>query len=345
MNAPNKPQFIVVAALAAMLALALMLLAGYFGTHSSFLDAFSHFRVHLAAAAALLALALLATRFRLTAAVVLVFAVACLATLPASVLGLAAPVQAGPAAAADNQPTYRLLQMNLRFNNPSPEKVLSLIGSTQPDVITFEETSRMWEDKLSLIAHAYPYRVSCGGIFGAMILSRRPFAEGSETECHGSGTLATARVDLGGVTIDVAAVHLGWPWPLRQVNQIDGLSAPLSALGEDAIMAGDCNAAAWSAAVKRLAGKGGFSIMPSVGPTWLWRRLPDTLRFMGLPIDQVFSKGGVTILSASKLAPAGSDHLPILVEFSVRPKKPQDAARTATVSAEPERIARPGAAG
>ena len=343
MNAPTKPHVITLAALAALLALALMLLAGYFGAHSSALDAFSHFRVHLALAAALLSLALLASRFRLTAASVLVFAVACLATLPASVLGLAAPVQAGPADAA--QPTYRLLQMNLRFNNPTPEKVLSLIGATQPDIITFEETSGMWEDKLSLIAHAYPYHVSCGDVFGAAILSRRPFAEGSEPGCHSSGTLATAKVDLGGVTVDVAAVHLGWPWPRRQVRQIDSLSAPLAALGEDAIMAGDCNAAAWSAAVRRLAGKGGFSIMPSVGATWMWRRLPDALRFMGLPIDQVFAKGGVTLLSARKLAPAGSDHLPILVEFSVRPKKPQDEARTATVSAEPARIARPGADG
>src|SRR5690606_9878015 len=101
------------------------------------------------------------------------------------------------------------------FNNPSPEKVLSLIGSTQPDIITFEEASRMWEGKLALIAHAYPHRISCGSVFGAMILSRRPFAEGSEPGCHSSGTLATAKVDLGGVTIDVAAVHLGWPWPIR----------------------------------------------------------------------------------------------------------------------------------
>ncbi|QDC03047.1 endonuclease/exonuclease/phosphatase family protein [Mesorhizobium sp. 8] len=345
MKTASKPHLIVLAAYAAMLALALMVLAGYFGAYSSFLDAFSHFRVHFAAAAALLALVLLATRFRLTAGSVLIFAVACLATLPASVFGLAAPVQAGSIAAANGQPIYRLLQMNLRFNNPAPEKVLSLIGSVQPDIITFEETSQMWEDKLSLVAHAYPYGIRCGGEYGTTILSRRPFVEGSEPGCYESGTLATARVDLGGTTVDVAAVHLGWPWPIRQMRQIDRISAPLAAFGDDAIMAGDCNAAAWSSAVHRLAGKGGFTIMPSVGATWLWRRLPDALRYFGLPIDQVFSKGGVTIHSAKKLAPAGSDHLPILVEFSVRPRKPQDENQTATVSAEPERTARLGGNG
>ncbi len=110
-----------------------------------------------------------------------------------------------------------------------------------------------------------------------------------------------------------------------------------AALGDDAIMAGDCNAAPWSAAVRHLAAQGGMTVMPSVGPTWLWRRLPDTLRFAGLPIDQVFSKGGVTVRSMRKLAPAGSDHLPILVEFSVPAKKQQDDSKTATASASPKR--------
>jgi len=338
MTPPTKPRLIVVAAFAAMLALALMVLAGYFGAQSSFLDAFSHFRVHFAIAAGLLALPLLASRYRLTAASVLVFAAACLATTPASMLGLAAPVQARPAAGTDGQPVYRLLQMNLRFNNPTPEKVLSLIGSTQPDIITFEETSQMWEGKLALIGHAYPYHISCGGIFGATILSRRPFVDG-EPRCFESGALAVAKVDLGGARLDVAAVHLGWPWPILQSRQIERLSGPLAALGEDAIMAGDCNAAPWSASVHKLAGQGKLTVMPSVGPTWLWRRLPDALRFAGLPIDQVFSKGGVTIHSMRKLAPAGSDHLPILIEFSVRPREPQDDSKTATASVPPAQFA------
>ena len=335
MTPSAKPRLIVVATFAAMLALALMVLAGYFGAHSSFLDAFSHFRVHFAIAAAALALPLLASRYRLTAASVLVFAAACLSTAPASMLGFTTPVEAR-AAGVDGQPVYRLLQMNLRFNNPTPEKVLSLVGSTQPDIITFEETSQMWQEKLALIAHAYPHRISCGGTFGATILSRRPFAEGSEPRCFGSGTLATAKVDLGGTTIDVAAIHLGWPWPFEQSWQIGGLASALEALPQTAILAGDCNATPWSAAVRRVADLGGLTPMRSVGPTWLYIKLPDFLRFAGLPIDQVFSKGAVEIHSAKRLEDTGSDHLPVLVEFSLKPGRdePDGAARTATVSLE-----------
>lgn len=323
-------------ACAAMLGLALMLALGLAGGWSPWLDAFSHFRAHFAIAAAVLAFVLLATRFRMMAAAGLVFAIACLSTVSGGLafFGLG-PVQAGFLPKADDRPVYRLLQMNLRFNNATPEKVLSLIGRVQPDIITVEEASSMWQGKLDLLSRAYPHRIYCGGVFGSAILSRRPFAPGTEARCHTTGTLATATINLGGRSIGVAAVHLGWPWPRRQPRQIGRIAGPLAELGETAIVAGDCNAVPWSAAVHYVAEEGGLTVMPSVGATWLWRRLPDALRFAGLPIDQVFSKGDLIIHSAQKMPPAGSDHLPILVEFSLRSKAPrEDDAESATASTQ-----------
>jgi endonuclease/exonuclease/phosphatase (EEP) superfamily protein YafD len=100
-------------------------------------------------------------------------------------------------------------------------------------------------------------------------------------------------------------------------------------------MAGDCNAVPWSAAVRRVAALGGLTVMPSAGPSWIHRTLPDFLRrYAGLPIDQVFSKGAVTILSSTRLEDTGSDHLPVMVEFSLKQdgNKPVDEDATATVS-------------
>jgi endonuclease/exonuclease/phosphatase (EEP) superfamily protein YafD len=165
-------------------------------------------------------------------------------------------------------------------------------------------------------------------------VSRRPFAAGTEPRCFGRGALAIASVDFGGIAIDVAAIHLGWPWPFEQSRQIGELSESLAALGETSLLAGDCNAVPWSAAVRRVVDVGNLRLMPSVGPTWLYRKLPDFLRFAGLPIDQVFSKGAVLIHSASRLEDTGSDHLPVMVEFSLRPQeqKPNDEPETATAS-------------
>jgi endonuclease/exonuclease/phosphatase (EEP) superfamily protein YafD len=323
------------AALLAMTALSAALLAGFLGALHPALDSFSHLRMHLSVLTALLAVALLAGPYRLPAAAVLLFAIASFATtvsaLPWSRTALAAPA---------DRIVYSLLQMNLRFDNPTPKKVLSLIGRTNPDVITLDEVSQMWVTELGYIAGAYPYRILCpypNGVFGVALLSRRPFAAGTAPHCEPRGAMAIATVDFGGIPVDVAAVHLSWPWPKEQYWQIGELAEPLAALGQTAIMAGDCNAVPWSAAVRRVASLGGLTLMPSAGPTWIHRVLPDFVRrYAGLPIDQVFSKGGVTIHAAARLEDTGSDHLPVLVEFSLQPgdKPPQDEHETALAARE-----------
>ncbi|TIT57570.1 MAG: AP endonuclease, partial [Mesorhizobium sp.] len=83
-------------------------------------------------------------------------------------------------------------------------------------------------------------------------------------------------------------------------------SEAFASLGETSIMAGDCNAVPWSAAVRRVADLGKLTVAPSPGPTWLYINLPDFLRFAGLPIDQVCSKGSVLIHSVSILEGTGS---------------------------------------
>ena len=315
------------AAFLAMMAFSAALLAGFFGVLHPAFDSFSHFRMHLSVLTALLALPLLASSYRLQAVAALLFAIASFVTTTEA---LPRPWPRQAVAKPADRIVYSLLQMNLRFDNPTPKKVLSLIGHTKPDVITLDEVSAMWATELGYIKSAYPYQILCSypnGIFGVALLSRRPFAAGTEPHCEPRGAMATATIDFGGVGVDVAAIHLSWPWPREQYWQIGELAEPLSALGDTAIMAGDCNAVPWSAAVRRVASLGGLTIMPSAGPTWLHRKLPDFLRrFAGLPIDQVFSKGGVTIHSATRLEDTGSDHLPLLVEFSLRPddKQPED---------------------
>lgn len=324
-------------AFVAMLGCSVALVAGFFGFLHPAFDSFAHFRVHLAVLMALCALPLLATSFRLQAAVALLFAVAAFVTT-SNALPRLWQVQAAYEATPGDQMVYRLLQMNLRFDNPTPKKVLSLIGRTNPDVITLDEVSEMWTTELGYITSAYPYRILCpypNGVFGVALLSRRPFAAGTEPFCERRGAMAIAKVDFGGIGVDVAAIHLSWPWPREQAWQIGELSEPLASLGETAIMAGDCNAAPWSAAVRRVASLGQLTVMPSAGPTWIYIKLPDFLRrFVGLPIDQVFSKGAVVIHSAARLEETGSDHLPVLVEFSLRSdaQKPVDEDETATVS-------------
>ena len=223
--------------------------------------------------------------------------------------------------------------MNLRFDNPQPGAVLSMIGETRPDVITLNEISGMWRERLTLLEAAYPYRIICpqpSHIGGVGILSRRPFA--GEPRCEDRGAMAVAQVDFGGETIDVATLHLGWPWPFEQPWQLRALLPALATLGNRAILAGDFNAVPWSMTVKRAAEAGGLKLAQLVGPTWLDRRAPAWLRpYAGLPLDHVMVKGGVLAGKPRRLPFAGSDHLPVLVEFSVFPEEKAPAVMRASL--------------
>lgn len=326
--------------LLALFGIALALGAGFFGEFHPALDSFSHFRAHLAVLLALVALPLAFTAAQMQAIVALIFSAGAFATTVGALpLPLLSPVHAGFAAASGDRATYRLLQMNLRYDNPTPEKVLSLIGRTQPDVIALAEVSGLWKEKLGLVSSAYPHRILCSDPYigmGVAILSRRPFAAGSEPRCYDRGTFAIATVDFAGMPVDVAAIHMGWPWPFAQQWQVGAMTTSLQQLGPTALLAGDCNAAPWSATVRQIAVAGGLDLMPSVGATWQLSGLPDFLRFAGLGIDHVFSKGAVTIHAASLLEPAGSDHLPTIVDFSLRPApaEPGDEDATAFAAAD-----------
>lgn len=336
MDRMNAYRPISVIAFAITIVLSLPLVGGFFGRLHPALDSFAHFRVHLAVLLILFALLSLTGTFWRQGLAAIAFGVAAITTVTgSSFLPGLGPVQAAFQPKDDAGPVYRLLHMNLRFDNPEPGRVLSLIGRLRPDVITLNEVSAIWAEKLDLISSAYPYRIVCtmeNRAGGVAILSLRPFAEDNAATCIDGGTFAVATVDLGGRFLEIGALHLHWPWPFNQSRQIAGLAEPLGAMAETALLAGDLNATPWSAAAARIVEAGAMTPVGPVGPTWLYRLLPESLRFAGLPIDQVFAKGDVVVHSAHTLEAAGSDHLPVLVEFSLRPVAPAPTrdAQTAT---------------
>lgn len=336
MKTRSTKSLVSLALICASMAIAAALIFGFMGRLHPAFDSFSHFRVHLGVLLALVAILLFAFRFRWEGIAAFTFAIAALSTTAhfIAIPGLQVHA-ANPAETA--QPAYKLLQLNLRFDNPDQGKVFSLIGRTKPDVITLNEVSSMWQDRLEILKASYPFGIVCprpNKVFGVAILSRRPMVEGQEAACHDRGALAIAPVDFGGRPVTITALHLGWPWPFEQSRQIGLIEERLSTIEGDAILAGDFNAAPWSASVRRVAMATDMVITPSIGPTWLHHSLPTALRFMGLPIDQILHKGGITIRSAHTSDEAGSDHLPILVEFSLPAPPPPPSEEKTTVLAD-----------
>ena len=239
-----------------------------------------------------------------------------------SALAFAGRSNAAAGADTGQRAVYRLLHLNLLHDNPAPEKVLSLIGRVQPDVITLNEVSGRWVPRLQQISAMYPYAVVCDAprrVGGVAILSRRPWAFGATGQCFERSAPSQSRPSISAV-IGSRSRRCTSAGPGRSSRQ---RRSARCAIGwprspQTAVVAGDLNAATWSASVRRIEAAGGLAHVAGIGPTWLSRRLPDALRpYFGLPIDQVFVKGDVAVVSATTLEAVGSDHLPVLVEFSL----------------------------
>lgn len=299
----------------------LLVLASFFNAAHPAFDTISHFRLHLAAVLAAVALPMIfASGWRIFGAAGLAAAVL------ATTLTLGLPwlqLSIRPAGAETSSPGdahYRLLQLNLRFDNSEPEKVLALIERERPDIVTFQEVSRTWQPKLEQLDETYPHQIICqtrAHIGGVAIFSRRPFT-GAAPVCRDRGALAIATINFNGKPIQLVAAHLGWPWPYDQAHQVDAIEGEFAKLGPDAMLAGDFNATPWSHSVYRLTQAAGVGSAGLVGPTWLRPALPASLRpLIGLPLDHIHVKGKVQPLGIERMEMAGSDHLPVMMEFSL----------------------------
>ncbi|WP_062016436.1 endonuclease/exonuclease/phosphatase family protein [Aureimonas sp. AU4] len=292
-------------------------------------DSVGHFRLHIAVALVLIGLGALFFRRWIGAGVATVGAVVGLATTLPFVL----PQPSAEAAGA----SYTLLQMNLRYDAPEQDPAVQLVAELRPDVVTLDEVTESWRARFEALESAYPYQHYCGtyGKGGTAVLSRRPFATDPETSvCRIEDGFAARGVDFNGRVVTIAALHLDWPWPRHHWGQVRRLEPILPKLPKPAILAGDFNAAPWSAAVGTVAADGGWRVVKGIGPSFMLadlRRIPAHV--FGLPIDNVLASADVRVLEAETLAPTGSDHLPVLVRFSVEagpsaaPDAPSVAAR------------------
>jgi len=320
MTTTTKSSWVKLAAVLVPVLLSVPLVLGFFGSVHPVFDAFAHFRMHLAALMILTALPALFMGLWRESLMTIILAVMALS----SVLAPApAPASAGTpqAATPSGQPQYTLLQLNLRFDNADQTEVIRLIAQQSPDVITLQEVSDSWRAKLAAIEARYPYNLYCPSskrIGGVAILSRRPFALGTTPQCIGNALAGLARIDFGGRTALVAALHLDWPWPFAQPDNVEEMRAYFERLQGPMIVAGDFNAAPWSQTVRQIAAAS--KTMPADGlrPSWLINgTLAKAARWIGLPLDHILVSSRISGASVETLGPVGSDHLPLLLRFAI----------------------------
>lgn len=278
-------------------------LAGFAQRLHPFFDSLGHFRLHFAVLLAIgVALLLLTRRWRLAFAGALTLAASAFMMQPA--LCCEAPVP---------RVSLTLVQFNTLFSNPEPQLILDQIAAVKPDVVTLQEVSRNTRVIMDRLAADYPSQVLCRfqGVGDVAVLSKHPV---TRTWCEAGSGLAGLRIQLDGREVAVASIHLHWPYPYGQAAQVEDLLRQLAALPQPIVMAGDFNAAPWSAAVTRLTEASGTSVAPGLRLTL---KLAGGLSRFGippqplLPIDHVLVPRGAAV-SVSVGDDAGSDHLPLI---------------------------------
>ena len=299
--------------------LAAAMVLGFLGRLDQAFDLLSHFRLHMAVTAAVLAGVLgwvNALRRAALAACVAVLGFA--GTLPHIATGTRGTAHAttGPANAAA---TLRILSYNIQAGIGDHDRILQTIRAAGADLVVLPEswsTFRPAGRLLEALEADYPHRTYCPVASGCSVtlLSRRPLA-GVHTLDPGRAwpPAAVARIALGDRTVTVYGVHL--VFPLARSAQLDSMRILADALAHEdgpVVLAGDFNAAPWSRAMRDFSRHAGFAAPPGFRPSW-----PAALGPIGLPIDHIAARAGAVVEDIAVLDADGSDHRPLLATVSL----------------------------
>ena len=131
------------------------------------------------------------------------------------------------------------------------------------------------------------------------------------------------QVDLGGQDLILISTQTRAPTrPGRTVDrreQFQQLAKVVAGQPQPVLLLGDLNATVWSPIVRDFLrtsglqdGRHGFGLQAS------W---PTFLPLLAIPIDHALVSAGVTVHSFTKGPDVGSDHYPILVDFSLNTRQ------------------------
>ncbi len=289
--------------------------AGFFGRLYWFLDLFSPFRVQYALFLSVSAILFTVGRKYKHA---IAFGVAALLNL-----ALIIPIYFGgvPLAPAGKTP-LRALLLNVHTANDNYAGVRDYLLAEDPDFMVLLEVSPRWWENLGALEQKYPYvdKHLCTDNFGLAVLSKRPWKSvESRSLCAAEVATVIAGFEFEGRELTIIATHppppVGGEYAGWRNEQLDNLAKLAAAQTGEVLLLGDLNLPPWSpyfAALLRDSGlrdsRRGFGIHP----TW-----PSHLPIFYIPIDHCLVSKGV-LVHGRRIGPAlGSDHLPVVIDFTL----------------------------
>jgi endonuclease/exonuclease/phosphatase (EEP) superfamily protein YafD len=232
------------------------------------------------------------------------------------------PLYIGKPAPSAHKPTRAML-MNINAGNGNTEHVLESIRQFDPDILLLQEVTPKWAQELAVLNKGYPHRVEQpqAGYFGMMLLSKYPLEHGRVVKIGTAGVpsvIAEAYLPNGGVSI--IGTHpvppIGSEGSRLRNQQLMALPSVVMEQKHPVLLIGDLNVTPFSHWFKRVLFTSGLkNSMKGFGhqPSW-----PSNIWFMRIPIDHILHDKAITVHNRMTGKDVGSDHLPVIVDFSIR---------------------------
>ena len=304
---------------AATILLAIFSVGTLFAEHHRYLELFSHFRFQYLVSSLLL-LMIFAIRQRIFFCSVLVGLTILNATF-------VLPWYVGRDQPEANGVTFKLLHANVYRDNGETASLLAQIDAEDPDLIILQELSSIWLTTLQGLSEEYPYSVAEAqeGAFGIGLFSKFPLDDARIVRAPPLDLPEIrAVVRLGEQRLNLVSAH---PMPPVSRAGTAARNAQLAELGDKlaltsrpTVFIGDLNISMWAPTYRSFESasglrncRKGFGIVST---------FPVFFPPAGIPIDHCLVSEGISVLEFRAGSKIGSDHLPIVVVLSSRPRGP-----------------------
>ncbi|ODT79341.1 MAG: hypothetical protein ABS76_21080 [Pelagibacterium sp. SCN 64-44] len=222
------------------------------------------------------------------------------------------PIEAEPAG------EFRFLSFNVLTGNRRAAELVEAVLADPPEVMLVMETPGI-EPYLDRLADVFPYRVGCADprTCDISLYSQLPITDGQIRRLppFGLERMVTGRISIGGQAVTIAGVHLSKPY-FDQASWVElyHIEKVLGGIEGALVLAGDFNAAPWTEPVALLAER--QALIPGPWPPATW---PVRLGPLGVPIDNVFTRGNARLLTLEAGDNLGSNHRPLWADVAVYP--------------------------
>ncbi|MEE9171911.1 MAG: endonuclease/exonuclease/phosphatase family protein [candidate division NC10 bacterium] len=241
-------------------------------------------------------------------------------------LSLIVPFYFGSSSTHAEGRTFRALLVNLNTSNQAHERLRNFIRSVEPDFMVLLEVNRIWLDELQTLQAVYPFSRASprDDNFGIALLSRIPFRRAEIRHIGKVGVpVVVAQFKVDGQSLAVIGTHPVPPasrdYSEDRNQQLDELARVVGLQEGQVMVLGDLNITSWSpffGDLIRTTGlrdsRKGFGLQP----TW-----PTGLPHFWVPIDHCLVSSGIAVHNRRIGPHIGSDHYPVVVDFSVESRK------------------------